>query len=186
MLKFAALLATLGLSACATHSAEGPVLNPKVGGAQMYPSKTILANLSASGDHDKLIAAVTASGLVDVLNGPGPFTLFAPTDAAFDALPDKGYAGLMTPDNKGRLSHIFDCSMVTGITSLAQLETLVVDHQGSYQLDTIGGCPVTAHLAADGGLILVSDAGAVAHVTTPDINQENGVVHVIDAVLVPR
>lgn len=184
MPKFAVLLAALTLTACA--SSQAPVLNPSVGGAQMYPSKTILANLSASGEHDRLIAAVTAAGLVDVLNGPGPFTLFAPTDAAFENLPDKGYATLTQPENKGRLSHVLDCSMVTGMTSLAQLQQLVVDHGGTYQLNTIGGCPVTFTLAAEGGLILTSDTGAQAHIVVPDIRQENGVVHVIDAVLLPK
>ncbi len=177
MAKFFVILACGLLAGCAAKTA---VLDPQVGGAQMYPSKTILANLSASGDHDKLVAAASAGGVAGDLSGRGPLTFFAPTDAAFEAA---GYDGLL--QDKARLSHIFDCSLVTGLTSEAQLQTLVVDHGGSYQLDTVGGCPLTAHLAADGGLILVSASGAVAHVTVPDIKQENGVVHVVDAVLIP-
>ncbi|ESQ92235.1 hypothetical protein ABAC460_04915 [Asticcacaulis sp. AC460] len=178
MKLFLTLTACALLGACAT---PGPVQNPQVGGAQMYPSKTMMANLSASGDHDKLVEAVKTAGLVGDLAGKGPFTLFAPTDAAFDALPDTSLLG-----DKPRLQKVFDCSMVTGLTSVEQLQKLVVDHGGSYRLDTMGGCPLTASLSANGDLLITSDSGVQARITTPDVKQENGVVHVVDAVLVPK
>ncbi|EGF90281.1 fasciclin domain protein [Asticcacaulis biprosthecium C19] len=177
MKAFLTITACAFLGACAT---QGTVQNPQVGGAQMYPSKTMMANLSASGDHSKLVAAVKTAGVVGDLAGKGPFTLFAPTDAAFDALADPSLLS-----DKARLQKVFDCSMVAGLTSVEQLQKLVVDHGGSYRLDTMGGCPLTATIGAKGDLLITSDSGIQARVTTPDVKQENGVVHVVDAVLIP-
>lgn len=170
----------LGLSACATDA----VKDPSVGGAQMFPSKTMLDNLSASGDHDTFVAAVRTAGLDGVLSGPGPFTIFAPTDSAFAALPVGQRAGLM--NDRGRLSHLIDCNTVTGLTSVAQLQQLAVQAGGTYALKTVGGCTLTATVAASGGVTLTDDNGVAGHITTGDINQQNGVVHVVDTVFVPK
>lgn len=178
MTRLLPLTFLLALAACATQT---PVQNPQVGGAQMYPSKTMLANLSESGDHNRLIEAITTAQASGDLAGRGPFTLFAPTDAAFNALHDTALFS-----DRARLSRLVECSQVEGLTSLAQLQTLVVDHGGRYQLDTVGGCPLIVTLGAEGGLILSRGSDRTARVTIPDINQENGVVHVIDAVLLPE
>lgn len=174
-----ALILLLGLSACATDA----VKDPTVGGAQMFPSRTMLENLSASGDHDTFVAAVKTAGLDGVLSGPGPFTVFAPTDAAFAALPADQRIALL--DDKGRLSHLIDCNTVTGLTTVAQLTELAAQNGGTYPLKTMGGCTLTATVAATGGVILTDDAGTTGHITTGDISQENGVVHVVDTVFLP-
>lgn len=176
----------LALSALlfATSAVAGPpVQDPKVGGAQMYPSRTIYDNLARSHDHDTLINAVRQTAFDEVLRGPGPFTLFAPTDAAFDRTP--GAHDLTRPENKGRLTHVFDCSMVQGVTSVAQLQELIALNDGRYTMTTVGGCALTATMDAKGNVLLTDDSGATARIVVPDINQQNGTVQVVDRVLMP-
>ncbi len=179
-MRLYALILLLGLSACATDA----VKDPTVGGAQMFPSKTVLENLKASGDHDTFVTAVQTAGLDGVLAGPGPFTVFAPTDAAFAALPADQRDALM--NDKGRLSHLIDCNTVTGLTSVAQLQQLAAQNGGAYALKTLGGCTLTATIAASGGVTLTDENGHTGHITTGDISQQNGVVHVVDTVFVPK
>jgi len=183
MLRSSVLIFAVALFA-GSAVAGSPVQDPRVGGAQMYPSRTIYDNLAQSRDHEKLIAAVRQSDFDQVLRGPGPFTLFAPTDAAFDRTP--GAHDLIRPDNKGRLTHVFDCSMVQGVTSVAQLQELIALHDGHYTMTTVGGCSLTASMDARGNVLLTDDTGATARIVVPDINQQNGTVQVVDRVLMPK
>jgi uncharacterized surface protein with fasciclin (FAS1) repeats len=148
-----------------------------VGGAAMYPSKTIVANAVKSKDHTTLVAAVKAAGLVDTLSGPGPFTVFAPTNAAFGKLPKGTVETLVKPENKATLAKILTYHVVPGKLSADQL----VDGQ---RLMTVEGEPLT--VKKSGGRVMIVDAkGGAATVTIADVNQSNGVIHVVNQVLMP-
>ena len=157
-----------------THSMAGPKM---VGGAPMYPSKTIVQNAVNSKDHTTLVAAVKAAGLVDTLSGPGPFTVFAPTNAAFDKLPPGAVATLLKPVNKATLTKILTYHVVPGRLSAADL------HDGQ-TLTTVEG--ETLKVSKHGNRITLTDAkGGMSHVTIADVFQSNGVIHVVDTVLMP-
>lgn len=148
-----------------------------VGGAAMYPSKTIVANAVNSKDHTTLVAAVKAAGLVDTLSGPGPFTVFAPTNAAFRKLPKGTVETLVKPENKATLTRILTYHVVPGKLNADQL----MDGQ---TLITVEGEPLTVRKT--GGKVMIVDAqGGAATVTIPDVNQSNGVIHVVNSVLMP-
>ncbi|SNY90907.1 Uncaracterized surface protein containing fasciclin (FAS1) repeats [Cohaesibacter sp. ES.047] len=158
--------------------------NPMVGGAPMYESKTIVENAVNSKDHETLVAAVKAAGLVDTLSSDGPFTVFAPTDAAFDALPEGTVATLMKPENKDQLKKILTCHVVAADAMSGAIMKMVDDDKGAHPVKTVGGCTFTAMY--DGGTVMLKDGqGNVAHVTIADVKQSNGVIHVIDKVLLP-
>ncbi|MDI7774297.1 fasciclin domain-containing protein [Asticcacaulis sp. EMRT-3] len=155
-----------------------------VGGAAMYANKTIVQNAMNSADHTTLVAAVKAAGLVDTLEGPGPFTVFAPTNEAFDALPKGTVDTLLKPENKAQLTKILTCHVVAGNVSAADLAGWIDKNGGSYQLTTLGGCVLTAK--KNGGMITLTDeTGATADITIADVHQSNGMIHVIDKVLLP-
>ncbi|MCF1710117.1 fasciclin domain-containing protein [Tabrizicola sp. J26] len=157
--------------------------NPMVGGAAMYDTKTIVQNAVNSADHTTLVAAVKAADLVDTLNGPGPFTVFAPTNEAFAKLPAGTVENLLKPENKEMLTKILTCHVVAGdITSAKILDML---KQGNaIKVKTVGGCEYT--IMAKGDKIMVKDGmNDVATVTIADVMQSNGVIHVIDTVLLP-
>jgi uncharacterized surface protein with fasciclin (FAS1) repeats len=155
-----------------------------VGGAAMYPSKNIIQNAVNSKDHTTLVAAVKAAGLVDTLSGPGPFTVFAPTNEAFNALPASTVDTLVKPENKATLTKILTYHVVSGRYTASDLMTLVSKGNGKASLTTVEGEPLT--VSQTGKTLDVTDAkGGVAHVTIGDVMQSNGVIHVVDKVLMP-
>lgn len=158
--------------------------NPMVGGAEMLPTKNIVENASASPIHKTLVAAVTQADLVETLSGAGPFTVFAPTDDAFSALPAGTVEGLLKPEAKADLTGVLTYHVVPGNVDAATLTQQITDGGGEAKLTTVQGAVLTAK--ADNGTVTLTDAkGNVATVTTADVKQSNGVVHVIDKVLMP-
>ncbi len=158
--------------------------NPMVGGAEMLPDRDIVDNASNSQDHTTLVAAVQAAGLVDTLKGTGPFTVFAPTNTAFDALPAGTVDGLLQPSAKADLTKILTYHVVSGQVDAAALTQQIQAGGGTASLTTVEGGTLTA--AATGGGVTITDAqGNVANVTTADVMQSNGVIHVVDKVLMP-
>ena len=155
-----------------------------VGGAQMYPSKNIIENAVNSKDHTTLVAAVKAAGLVETLSGPGPFTVFAPTNKAFDKLPKGTVETLVKPENKSMLTGILTYHVVAGKVSADDLMKLIKDNGGKATLKTVAGGNLTAMM--QGNKVVLTDAkGGTSTVTIADVNQSNGVIHVIDTVLMP-
>ena len=177
---------TLGV--CFALSVSVPVIavaaNPKIGGAAMYASKTIVQNASAASNLSTLVAAVKAADLVETLSGPGPFTVFAPTNAAFSKLPAGTVPTLLKPENKAQLAGVLTYHVVPGtITAKAALAAIKAGG-GKATLTTVQGEALTARVS--GGKIVLTDAkGGKSTVTTADVMQSNGVVHVVDTVLMP-
>jgi uncharacterized surface protein with fasciclin (FAS1) repeats len=155
-----------------------------VGGAAMYPTKTIVQNAVNSKDHTTLVAAVKAAGLVDTLSGPGPFTVFAPTNAAFGKLPAGTVDSLVKPENKPTLTKILTYHVVPGRISAEDLMSMARAGGGQAELKTAEGETLTVK-AKDGQVWIVDAKGGMARVTIPDVNQSNGVIHVVDTVLMP-
>jgi uncharacterized surface protein with fasciclin (FAS1) repeats len=177
-LVLAALLAAG--TASASYAAD-----PMVGGAPMMASKTIVENASQAKTLTTLVAAVKEAGLVETLSGPGPFTVFAPTNAAFDKLPKATVEKLMQPDMKADLAKILTYHVVAGKIDAAEIEKNIKAGGGSFNMKTVEGGPLTARM--DGGKVELIDAkGGGAFVETADVHQSNGVVHVIDSVLMPK
>ena len=159
--------------------------NPMVGGAAMYASKDIIDNAVNSADHTTLVAAVKAAGLVETLKGPGPFTVFAPTNAAFDALPAGTVDTLLKPENKATLTTVLTYHVVPGKLDAAAIAARIKAGGGKAMLTTVQGASLTARAAGNG--VTITDAkGNVARVTTADVYQSNGVIHVVDNVLLPN
>lgn len=159
--------------------------NPMVGGAAMYPDKTIVENAVNSKDHTTLVAAVKAAGLVETLSGPGPFTVFAPTNEAFAALPAGTVDNLLKPENKDQLTKILTCHVVGAKAMSADIMKMVDDDEGEHPVKTVGGCTWTAKYEGD-KITVTDENGTVANVTIANVEQSNGVIHVIDAVLLPK
>ena len=157
-----------------------------VGGAPMYPSKNIVQNAVNSKDHTTLVAAVKAAGLVDTLSGAGPFTVFAPTNAAFGKLPAGTVDNLVKPENKATLTGILTYHVVAGKYDAKKLMKLIKQGGGSARLTTVAGGTLTARMNGAAGISLTDEKGGTAGVTTADVYQSNGVIHVIDTVLMPR
>ena len=158
--------------------------NPMVGGAAMMADKDIIDNAMNSKDHTTLVAAVKAAGLVDTLKGAGPFTVFAPTNAAFDALPAGTVDGLLKPEMKADLSKVLTYHVVPGKLDAAALMAQIEAGGGKAVLTTVQGAALTAS-AHNGGVMLTDAKGNTAMVSTADVMQSNGVIHVIDKVLMP-
>lgn len=155
-----------------------------VGGAPMYPTRDIIDNAVNSRDHTTLVAAVKAAGLVDTLKGPGPFTVFAPTNAAFDALPAGTVESLLKPEMKADLTKVLTYHVVAGNLDSAALAAQIQAGGGKAMLKTVQGATLTASMS--GNNVIVTDAkGNAATVTTADVRQSNGVIHVVDKVLMP-
>ena len=155
-----------------------------VGGAAMYPSKTIVDNAVNSKDHTTLVAAVKVAGLVDTLQGPGPFTVFAPTNMAFEALPAGTVPTLLKPENKATLTKVLTYHVVPGRLDANAIAGQIRAGGGKAMLRTVEGEPLVATMR--GSDIVVTDAkGGMAHVTTSDVYQSNGVIHVVEKGLVP-
>lgn len=159
--------------------------NPEVGGAPMLTTRNIVENAVNSKDHTTLVAAVMAAGLVETLSGPGPFTVFAPVNAAFDALPPGTVDDLLKPENKAQLTKVLTCHVVAANAMAADVMQMIADDGGEHVVDTVGGCKLT--LKTEGGKVTITDeTGGVATVTIADVVQSNGVIHVIDKVLLPK
>jgi uncharacterized surface protein with fasciclin (FAS1) repeats len=171
-------------STAGSASASGGGSGVTVGGAPMLANKTIIENASASADHTTLVGAVKAAGLEQTLSGAGPYTVFAPTNAAFAKLPTGAAENLMKPESKGALTGILTYHVVPGVVLAQDLRASIQRGGGKAELATVGGGKLTASEA--GGAIIVTDAkGGQARVTQGDVMQSNGVVHVVDAVLMP-
>ncbi len=158
--------------------------DPTVGGAAMYPSKTIVQNASASPDLTTLVAAVKAAGLVDTLSSAGPFTVFAPTNEAFNKLPAGTVDTLVKPENKDTLTKILTYHVVAGNVSAGELVKMIKSGGGKATLKTVNGENLTASLKGK-SVVLTDEKGGTSMVTIADVYQSNGVVHVIDTVLMP-
>jgi len=155
-----------------------------VGGAAMYPTRNIIENAVNSKDHTTLVAAVKAAGLVDALEGPGPFTVFAPTNEAFDKLPAGTVDTLLKPENKDKLTSVLTYHVVLGRYSSDDLKKLIKDGDGKAMLKTLNRAMLT--FTRSGHNIDVTDSkGDVARITIADVFQSNGVIHVINTVLMP-
>jgi uncharacterized surface protein with fasciclin (FAS1) repeats len=189
--RFALFASAAVIAFAAAVAPAAPVLaqmNEKtvtVGGAPMYPSKNIIQNAVNSKDHTTLVAAVKAAGLVDTLSGPGPFTVFAPTNAAFAKLPAGTVDTLLKPENKGTLTKVLTYHVVPGRMTAVQLMKAVKDGEGEAHLKTVEGDSLVIKQAGPGKLTVTDDKGGVAMITIADVLQSNGVIHVIDAVLMP-
>lgn len=156
-----------------------------VGGAAMYPTKNIIENAVNSKDHTTLVAAVKAAGLVETLEGPGPFTVFAPTNEAFDKLPKGTVETLLKPENKSMLTGILTYHVVSGKLSSQDLMKMVKEGNGTAELTTVAGGKLW--VMRKGGKLWVKDEkGGVAEITIKDVNQSNGVIYVVDKVLLPK
>jgi uncharacterized surface protein with fasciclin (FAS1) repeats len=159
--------------------------NPMVGGAAMHADKTIVENAVNSKDHTTLVAAVKAAGLVETLSGPGPFTVFAPTNAAFAKLPAGTVDTLVMPENKAKLTTILTYHVVPGRVTASDLMTQIKAGGGKAMLTTVEGGTLTA--STKGGAVWLTDeTGGMARVTVADVMQSNGVIHVVDTVLMPN
>jgi uncharacterized surface protein with fasciclin (FAS1) repeats len=169
-------------------SAAGSVAyakDPMVGGAPMYATKNIIENAVNSKDHTTLVAAVKAAGLVETLEGKGPFTVFAPTNEAFAKLPAGTVDMLLKPENKTKLVKILTCHVVSGDIMASAVKKMVKDAGGTYDIKTVGGCVIKA-MDKGGKLTLTDEMGGVAHVTIANVKQSNGEIHVVDRVLLPK
>ncbi len=159
--------------------------NPMVGGAAMYEDKNIVENAVNSADHTTLVAAVKAAGLVETLQGEGPFTVFAPVNSAFDALPEGTVETLLKPENKDQLTTILTCHVVGAAVMSEALQGMIMDDGGKHPIPTVGGCTLQGTYT-DGKIMIEDENGGVATVTIADVVQSNGVIHVIDSVLLPK
>ena len=158
--------------------------NPMVGGAEMYADKTIVENAANSADHTTLVAAVKAAGLVETLSGEGPFTVFAPTNEAFDKLQAGTVEDLLKPENKEMLTKVLTCHVVAADVMAEALVGMIKDDGGEHDVPTVGGCTLKASMQGD-TVVLTDERGRTANVTIADVDQSNGVIHVIDTVLLP-
>ena len=180
-------LGLVPLSACTTMSQGGAdvaAATATVGGAAMYDSRNIIENAVNSSDHTTLVAAVKAAGLVGTLSGPGPFTVFAPTNDAFAKLPAGTVDTLLQPANLATLQSVLTYHVVPGRVTAANLLAMIKAGGGRARLTTVQGGQLTASVM--GGRVMLTDAkGGMAHVTQADVMQSNGVIHVTDAVSLP-
>ncbi len=175
----------LALAFGSTFAIHAQSKDPMVGGAKMYPTKDIVDNAVNSKDHTTLVAAVKAAGLVPTLKSKGPFTVFAPTNEAFAKLPAGTVETLLKPENKAKLSAILTYHVVAGKVSAKKLIGMIKKGKGKAEVKTVQGGILTASL--DGGKVKLTDEnGGTAYVTIADVNQSNGVIHVIDGVLTPK
>ncbi len=178
----AGLVAPMAIPLALAQSAPDTV---SVGGMAMYPSKSIVANAVNSSDHTTLVAAVKAAGLVGALSGPGPFTVFAPTNEAFDDLPAGTVATLVKPENKATLTKILTYHVVPGDYNTTKLRALILAGGGKAELKTLEGGSLTFMMNGSSNIMVVDEKGDAADITIADVTQSNGVIQVIDKVLLP-
>lgn len=180
MFKTTALAAALATTATFAAAQD----NPTVGGAPMMADKTIAENASAAPNLTTLVAAVKAAGMAETLMGDGPFTVFAPTDAAFGMISEASLTQLMDERNVAQLQQILGCHVVAAEAFSTDIAGMIADDGGMHVVPTVGGCELQAYMEGD-ALKLRDENGRVATVTTADVDQSNGVVHVIDRVILP-
>ena len=191
--KRAALAAALTITAAsaaiaadmAMLSPKSSMSNPMVGGMAMIKTKDIVDNAVNSADHTTLVAAVKAAGLVETLKGKGPFTVFAPTNEAFAALPAGTVDTLLKPENKAMLTKVLTYHVVAGRLDYTKLADLIRTGGGKATLKTVEGGTLTAEMNGPRNIVLVDEKGNVAEISTYDVYQSNGVIHVIDKVVMP-
>jgi uncharacterized surface protein with fasciclin (FAS1) repeats len=176
----------MALAGCMTTDANMAASNDisYVGGAAMYSNKTIVGNAVNSPEHTTLVAAVKAAGLVDTLNGAGPFTVFAPTNAAFGKLPAGTVETLVRPENRATLQSILTYHVVPGRMTAADLMAAIRAGGGRARLTTAQGGTLTAQMMGD-RIMLIDAKGGMSHVTQANVMQSNGVIHVVDTVVMP-
>jgi uncharacterized surface protein with fasciclin (FAS1) repeats len=167
-------------------SAMAGIKNPMVGGQEMYPTKNIVENAVNSADHTTLVAAVKAAGLVETLEGPGPFTVFAPTNAAFNKLPAGTVDTLLKPENKSTLTKVLTYHVVAGRLSTHDLLKKIKEGKGTAELTTVEGGKLFVTLHDGKSIELKDEKGGTAMVTIANVFQSNGVIHVIDTVVMPN
>ena len=160
--------------------------NPVVGGAAMYPTRNIIENAVNSKDHTTLVAAVKAAGLVDALQTAGPFTVFAPTNNAFNLLPAGTVDILLKPENKTQLQNVLKYHVVAGKWSASSVVEMIKKNNNKWMIETLQGGKIYASLDDKGQVWLWDENGGKSMVTIADVNQSNGVIHVIDHVLLPK
>ena len=186
-MKFTFKRALAGLAFAASVALAGPTFAEVfVGGAPMFQSKTIVENAVNSKDHTTLVAAVKAAGLVETLQSDGPFTVFAPVNAAFDALPEGTVATLLKPENKGQLTGVLTYHVVPGQLTFVKLKNMITKGEGSASLETAAGGMLTVELNGPNNIVVRDENGGVANITTYDVLQSNGVIHSVDRVLLPK
>ena len=178
-------LASFSLAVVMSAVSAASMAQVMVGGAPMLASKDIIDNAVNSKDHTTLVAAVKAAGLVDTLKGPGPFTVFAPTNAAFAALPAGTVDTLLKPENKATLTKVLTYHVVAGKWDAAAISKMIADGKGMATIKTVSGGTLTAK-ASGMGVTVTDEKGGVANVTIADVYQSNGVIHVVDKVLLPQ
>ena len=174
----------LSLAVIALAVSTPVIANPMVGGAAMFPTKTIVDNAVNSKDHTTLVAAVKAAGLVETLQGTGPFTVFAPTNDAFGKLPAGTVDTLVKPENKETLTKILTYHVVAGRMTSKEIAAAIKAGKGKATLTTVQGEKLTAWMQGD-KLVLTDAKGGNSSVTIKDVIQSNGVIHVVDTVLMP-
>ena len=177
----AALALSAGFAFAESHAETG---NPMVGGAAMFAEKNIVENAVNSADHTTLVAAVKAAGLVETLSSDGPFTVFAPTNDAFGMLANGTVDTLLKPENKATLTKVLTCHVVAADAMSMAIKGMVDDDGGTHPVQTVGGCTLQASYEGD-TIMLEDERGRTAKVTIADVEQSNGVIHVIDTVLLP-
>ena len=177
---------TTALALCSAMAVAAPAAarNPMVGGAAMYSTRNIVQNAVNSKDHTTLVAAVKAAGLVDTLSGKGPFTVFAPTNAAFAKLPAGTVETLVKPENKATLTKILTYHVVPGRITAQQIAAMAAKHHGTATLKTVEGENLMFRKSG-GGWVVIDAKGGKARITIPNVMQSNGVIHVVDTVLMP-
>jgi uncharacterized surface protein with fasciclin (FAS1) repeats len=179
-LRTALFAALVSISATSAFAA-----NPDVGGAPMFDTKNIIENAVNSKDHTTLVAAVKAAGLVDTLMGAGPFTVLAPVNDAFAALPAGTVENLLKPENKATLTKILTCHVIAASAMAADIGKMAMADGGMHEVTTVGGCKLKLSVK-DNVVMITDEAGGTAKVTIGDVKQSNGVIHVIDKVLLPK
>lgn len=156
-----------------------------VGGAEMYPTKDIVSNAVNSKDHTTLVAAVKAAGLVETLQGDGPFTVFAPTNSAFEKLPEGTVSTLLKKENKEKLQAVLTYHVLAGKYNAKAIAKAIKKGDGKAVFTTVNGAELTAMMEGD-TIVLKDTAGNMSKVTIADVNQSNGVIHVVDTVVLPK
>lgn len=179
---FAAAMMTLALVASSLVAGD----NPMVGGEAMFSTKDIIDNAVKSKDHTTLVAAVKSAGLVETLKGKGPFTVFAPTNAAFAELPSGTMESLLKPENKSMLAGILTYHVVAGRLDFNELAKWIKKGSGTAELNTVSGGKLWAMMNGEHNIVLKDEKGNIASISTYDVYQSNGVIQVVDAVLMPK
>lgn len=188
-MKIVIVVLFVSLSVSVMAQSQKPQTNSTVwvGGEQMYPAKDIVDNAVNSADHTTLIAAVKAAGLVETLKGSGPFTVFAPTNEAFAKLPAGTVDNLLKPENKTQLSSVLTYHVVAGkMDANTLMKAIKASKNGKYEMKTVNGGKLTASMNGDRNIVLQDEKGNISNISIYDVYQSNGVIHVIDTVVMPK